>query len=278
MKNILYILLSISFIYTSCNEYDSDISINEGQPKLVLNAFISPTDTLVRVYLTQTVPTLGTSSDPNVYDAVIVITDGTNTDTMQFNFGENVYTSTIQILPSTTYTFNAKTPDGRWVEATCTTLPDIPLEYTYILDSVVNGNKVTYSVTINWKDSTSIAKTYYKTDAELMYLVIDTINQTYNFVQEQLIPNKLETMAGAGFNQPMSIVYKSNAEARNVMKFMEIHLLMVDEEYYKFDLAKENSIGGFPNFEYSKIYTNVKNGLGIVASYNNHVIKPINIE
>lgn len=278
MKRILYILISISILSVSCSELDSDILIKKGESKLVLNAFISPADTLVRVYLSQTVPVLGANVDPYVYDGTITIFDGVNTDTMRFEFGENAYVSTIKILPLTTYTFKAITPDGRWAEATCTTLPDIPLDFSFVLDSIVNDNKVTYSITINWKDSTSLAKTYYKTDAELMYLVIDTINQSYNLVQEQLRPNIFETMSGAGFNQPMSIVYKSNAELRNVLKFMELHLLMVDETYYNFDLKKQNSIGGFPNFEYSKLYTNVKNGFGIIASYHNHIIKPITIE
>ncbi len=278
MKNILYILLSISILYTSCDEYDSDITLAPGESKLVLNAFISPEDTLVRVRLSQTVPTIGASIDPMIYNAIVTITDGVQTDTMNFDFNESAYTSTIQILPSTTYTIKANTNDGRWAEASCTTLSDVPLDFTYSLDSTIADGKVTYSVTLNWKDSTALSKTYYRTDAELMYIVIDTVNQSFNVVQEQLLPNQYETVAGAGYNQPMSVVYKSNAEMRNVMKFMELHLLMVDETYYNFDLTKKNSTSGFPNFEYSKLYSNVKNGLGIVASYHNHVIKPINIE
>jgi len=278
MKNILYILLSISIVFSACEEYDSDINIKEGESKLVLNAYLSPSDTLVRVHLYQTVPTLGQNIDANVYNALVTLTDGISTDTFTFDINENAYVSRRMILPNTKYTLRASTPDGRWAEATCTTLPDEPIDFTYQLDSTVNGQYVTYTLNINWKDSTSLPKTYYKTDAEMMYLIIDTVTQTFNFVQEDLIPNKFESMPGAGFNQLMSIQYTSKVAPRNIMKFIQLHLLMVDEEYYKFDLYKKSNMGGFPSFEYSSLYTNVKNGFGIVASYHNHVIKPINIE
>lgn len=278
MEKLLYILVSVSILFASCDEYDSDINIKAGESKLVLNGYISPNDTVVRIYLTQTVPTIGTNVDANVYDGTIVITDGVITDTMHFDNNQNCYTSNMPIMPSTTYTFKATTPDGRWAEASCTTIPNTPLDFNYTLDSIIDEQTIVYKVTLHWKDSTSIPKVYYKTDAELMYLVIDTINQSFNYVTEQLSPDRFETMNGAGFNQSMSIVYTSNYSPRNTMKFMELHLLMVDEIYYNFDLNKKSNSGGFPNYEYSKLYSNVKNGFGIIASYNNHVIKPVNIE
>lgn len=278
MKNILYILLSFTLFFTACEEYDADITIKEGDSKLVLNAYLSPTDTLIRVSLTQTIPTLGPNKDATVYNGIIVISDGLNADTLRFDFNENLYTSRNPLLPNTAYTIRATTPDGRWAEATCTTLPDVPLDFTYQIDSIVNGPNITYKVNMTWKDSTSLTKAYYKADAEMMYLVIDTINQSFNFVQEDLSADKFETMQGAGFNQTMTIHYTSKLAPRNIMKFLELHLLMVDEEYYKFDLNKKNSVGGVPSFEYSSLYTNVKNGYGIVATYHNHTIKPLNVE
>ena len=278
MKYILYILLSFTVFFTACDEYDSDITIKDGESKLVLNAYLSPNGTVIRVHLTQTVPTLGPNKDAMVYNGLIYITDGNNTDTFRFDFNENAYLSQMDLLPNTTYTIKASTPDGRWAEATCTTLPDEPLDFTYQIDSIVNGSNITYKVNINWKDSTSLTKAYYKTDAELMYLVIDTINQTFNFLQDELSPNKVETMEGAGFNQNMTIQYTSKVAPRNLVKFLELHLLMVDEEYYKFDMNKKSNISGIPAYEYSSLYTNVKNGYGIVASYHNHIIKPLNVE
>lgn len=278
MKYIIYILSGFIVFLTACNEYDADINIKEGESKLVLNGFLSPTDTLIRISLTQTIPTLGPNKDATVYNGTIVISDGTIADTLKFDFSENLYTSRMTIVPNTAYTIRATTPDGRWAEANCTTLPDIPLDFSYQLDSVVNGQYITYKVNMNWKDSTSLTKAYYKADAEMMYLVIDTINQSFNFVQEDLSADKFETMQGAGFNQTMSIQYTSKVSPRNIMKFLELHLLMVDEEYYKFDMNKKSSIGGIPSFEYSNLYTNVKNGYGIIATYHNHTIKPLNVE
>lgn len=278
MKYIIYILSSFIVFLTACNEYDADINIKEGESKLVLNGFLTPSDTLIRISLTQTIPTLGLNKDATVYNGTIVISDGTIADTLKFDNSENLYTSRMTLLPNKTYTIRATTPDGRWAEATCTTLPDIPLDFTYQIDSIVNGQNITYKVNMTWKDSTSLTKAYYKADAEMVYLLIDTVHQIFNFVQDELSPNKIETMEGAGFNQNMTIQYTSKVAPRNIMKFLELHLLMVDEEYYKFDLNKKSSIGGIPSFEYSNLHTNVKNGYGIIATYNNHTIKPINVE
>ena len=104
-----------------------------------------------------------------------------------------------------------------------------------------------------------------------------TIAQTFQFITTELTPNISEINRGTGINTQMEIVYKSNKEVRFTEKYLELHLLMIDEDYYKFELAKKNNSSGFPNYEYTKLYSNVKNGFGIVASYNNYVLKPLNV-
>lgn len=278
MKRLSYIfILFVVVLSSACNEYDSDINIKDGESKLVLNAFISPDDTRLRISVTQTIPTIGRNIDPIVRDAVVTISDGITTDTLAFELNEFLYTSQTDIKPGTKYTVRAVTPDGRWAEASCTTLQDVVLDFNYTIDSQIVNNRIEYTVTMNWIDNSNSPNTYYRSDAELYYLVFDTINMTYNFITTELKPDKSEIMQGMGFNQPMEIIYKSNFELRNIEKYLELHLLMIDEDYYNFEINKRNNSSSFPNYEYSKIYSNVVNGFGIVASYHNHVLKPLNI-
>jgi hypothetical protein len=208
---------------------------------------------------------------------VVYITDGVDTFYLNYNFNSQAYTSLDKLKPETKYTIKATCPDGRWAEATCSTLADVPLDFEYTIDSVVSGGSVKYTVNITWIDSANYSQSYYRVDAELSYLLIDTVNQIYNFIQEELSPSVKEVMPGAGFNKMMSIQYKSNLAPRHTSKFLTLHLLTVDEDYYKFELMKKNNNGGFPNYEFTELYSNVKNGFGIIATYHNYIVKPINI-
>lgn len=277
MRNIFFILFLFPLFLSSCYDYPSDIEVKPGESKLVLNAYLSPSDTVIVVKVSQSMPTLGPVVDPNVYDALVYMTDGTDTFYLNYNFNNQAYTSLDKIKPNTKYTINASCPDGRWAEANITTLADAALDFDYTIDSAIAGGNVYYTVNMVWKDSTAYQQSYYRVDAELSYLLIDTVNQIYNFIQEELTPSKKEIMPGEGLNRMMSIQYQSNLAPRHTSKFLTLHLLSIDEDYYKFELMKKNNNGGFPNYEYTQLYSNVKNGFGIIATYHNYIVKPINI-
>jgi hypothetical protein len=264
-------------LFSSCEELDSDIDIKEAESKIILNGFMTPSDSVVKINVYQTQPTLGQSLDVYVRDARLTLSDGITTDTFLYLADESVYILNKRVSSNTTYTVRAELPDGRWAEASCTTPDEQPLDFTYTIDSIVNGNKIEYTVKMNWTDLSPKANTYYRTDAEMYYLIIDTLTQTYQFITTELIPNIAEINKGTGLNTQMEVVYKSNKEVRFVEKYLELHLLMIDEDYYQFELTKKSNYSGYPNYEYSKLYSNVKNGFGIVASYNNYVLKPLNL-
>jgi hypothetical protein len=277
MRAILYILMLSTLFFVSCEEVDSDINVKAGESKLVLNGFISPSDTAVRIYVSQSQPLIGPSIDQTVRNAIVTISDGITSDTLLFFDEEQVYYLDKRVNSNTTYTVRAELPDGRWAEASCTTLEEAQVDFSYTIDSAIKDNKIEYTVKMNWVDSSLNGNVYYRTDAELYYLVIDTPTQTYQFISTQLKPNVSELTKAAGFNQSMEVIYKSNFEMRFIEKYLELHLLMIDEDYYKFEQTKKSNYSGIGSYDYSKMYSNVKNGLGIVASYNNHVMKPLNI-
>lgn len=277
MKYFLWILIFSSALFSSCEELEADIDIKEGESKIILNGFITPSDSVIKINVLQTQPTLGESIDIYVRDARLTISDGITTDTFIYAADESLYKLNKRVRSGTTYTVRADLPDGRWAEATCTTPDELPLDFNYTIDSVIYGDKIEYTVKMNWTDLSPKPKTYYRTDAELYYLIIDTVTQTFQFITTELVPNVAEIKEGTGLNTQMEVVYKSNKEVRFVQKYLELHLLMVDEDYYQFEKTKKNNISGFPNYEYTKLYSNVKNGFGIVASYNNYVLKPLNL-
>ena len=275
MKYVFYILMLV--LFSACEELESDIDIKPGESKLVLSAYLTPNDSVINVQLFQTLPLLGEGIDPNVYGAIITITDGTTTDTFSYVRDEMLYKLSKTVEAGKTYTIKAIASDGRWAEASCTVPKQANLDFDYTIDTVVNNNEIEYIVTMQWTDVNINDNVYYRTDVELYYVIIDTLSGEFQFITKELEANTAELMQPLGNGQTMQIIYRSDKELRNVMKFMELHLLMVDEEYYKFERAKKNNYSGFPNYEYTRLYSNVKNGFGIVASYNNYVIKPLNI-
>ncbi len=275
MKYVLYILMVV--LFSACEELESDIDIKPGESKLVLNAYLTPNDSVVKVHLTQTIPLLGEGIDPNINNAIITITDGTTTDTFYYETNEMLYLLNKTLESDKTYTIKAVTMDGRWVEASTTIPKQANLDFTYNIDSIITNDKIEYIVTLDWTDVNVNENVYYRTDAELYYVIIDTLTGNFQLITKELLSNTSEIMKPVGNGQNMRIVYKSDKELRNIMKYLELHMLMVDEEYYRFELEKKNNYSGFPNYEYTRLYSNVRNGFGIVASYNNYVLKPLNI-
>lgn len=270
MKRLIYILIFLSIAIAACDEYDSDIDIPPAESKLVLSTFLSPRDTETYIFLYRTIPTIGSKEqDPVVKNATIILSDGTFYDTILFNpLVENYSTKRI-IESNKTYTVKAIL-DDEIVEASCTVLPEVALDFTYTIDSVISNDLVKFIVRMEWKDSTLlIPQTYYRTDVELQYFVIDTM---FISAAQNLKAKTPKTVKGTGYNTTMSIVYESTFIPRNTIKFMDLHLFMVDQDYYKFELSEKGSLG-FISYDPVTIYSNVRGGLGIVASYNNYVLK-----
>lgn len=278
MRNFVYILFVFSSLFAiSCDELDSDIQVNKGESKLVLLSFLSPSDSEITVTVQQTQPLLGEQIDPIVRNAVVTLIDGTDTLIIPFSESNNTYLLAEKVKPNTKYTLRAETPDGRWAEAECTTLQTVALDFNHTIDSTISNSGIEYRIKMEWKDSAGLGNTYYRTDAELYYIVIDTVSMEFEFIARELNPVTSEVIKGIGNSQTMSMEYLSNVEKRNIEKYLELHLFMIDDVYYKFEQTKKSNWSGFPNYEYSKLYTNVKNGYGIVASFHNYVVKPLNI-
>jgi hypothetical protein len=159
-------------VLTSCEKEVTNIKIPQSPPKLAIAAFISPQDTIIRVSVVKSIPVLGKGSlsTENIKDAVVVVSDESNSVTLLFNENERIYTidaKEFPILPGKTYFLSVNNSEGLQATASCT----IPLSYTntleMIVDSVDNeyGGKL-YSMQLLWKDIPAEVN-YYRFAAEV---------------------------------------------------------------------------------------------------------------
>lgn len=280
MKYLIYILTILSFAASSCQDYESDIDIAPSESKLVISAFLSPRDTVTFFYITKTQPTLGGSGeDPFIKNAKVIFSDGTFSDTITYRndtslFIEGYFTRR-DIEHGKTYTVTA-IADGMTASGVCTVLPESPLDFNYTVDSIILKDEIKFIVKMEWTDSSIvIPQTYYRTDVELQYIELGDI---FQFGSENLSSANGHIHVGKGFNNKMQVVYESSYIPRNSIKFIDMHLFMIDQDYYKFEKSEKGSFGIGFNTEPINVYTNIKGGFGIVASFNNYALKNLNFQ
>jgi hypothetical protein len=271
----LLILFTALLSLNACQEFDADIDLPLGEKSLVMSAFLSPEDTLIRVWAFYTVPTIGKSDQENNYvaDGLVTISDGITTDTLYFDYESRSYFLMMNEYPiegGKSYTIRVKDTEGRIASAICTVPETGLLNFDYQVDSVVHANgTVNYIFRMEWDDVPGQIR-YYRTDAELMYMTEDTTREIYEFFDEELKPSVRELHKGSGTGGRMSITYTSTAIPPAVFKLFNLMLYNTDENYYLFHLNNNGlNINFLPIYEPTENYTNVKGGLGILGAYNN---------
>jgi hypothetical protein len=257
-KKILLILSSITIGFTSCVELEADIAIPDVPSQLVLSAYLSPNDTMTRVYLSQTSPTLGQLVESQVNDALVVLSNRFYADTLMYNPLENAFTSTRPIMPAEEYQIWVRDAKGREIIARTNVVPAAPL-----------------SLAISWIDSSLFANPIFRVDAELNYLTVDTVTGIVNFFSQEMKPSSSEIITSIGPMARYEIIYTSTKVPSIEEKFIEINLLHINQDYYNFELSLKD-ISGYSFVPSTKVYTNVKNGYGIFASHNNNSAQYLN--
>src|SRR5574343_268769 len=150
MKKILYILLMLGVIQTSC-ETDADIPIPQQDPKLVLSAFLQPGAEMQMASLYMSDPIFdGSNIDFTslIQNAEITITDGTKSVKFKYDFNIFSYVipkDSLAIEYNKEYTVTAKY-DGKEVSSTIKTISNIPIQLTDVkFDSLIEEDPFGYS-------------------------------------------------------------------------------------------------------------------------------------
>lgn len=277
MKKIIYIFLMLGVFQTSC-ETEADIPIPQQDPKLVLSAFLQPGAEFQMASLYMSDPIFdGSNIDftSMIQNAEITITDGTKK--VKFNYDFNVFSyvipkDSLTIEYNKEYTVTAKY-DGKEVSSTIKTISNIPIQLSDVkFDSLIEEDPFGYSTKTyfgyaKWVDPPE-EKNYYCIE---MFALVKNINGDSSRISLSDFYSNLylsdEGKNGASMTATIE-AYQYNSEFQeNGYVGYELLVTKVDEQYYKYFKSLQNYGGDDPFSEPSLIYTNVNNGLGIVASF-----------
>lgn len=278
----------------SC-EKEADIKIPEVKPKLVISSFICPQDTIIRVLVTKTAPIFRTRKSGDYFkdfnpinDAIVTITDGQNSINLVFNEKDLMYTSQnnqYQIQPEVEYQLTVSAL-GQTVKAKC----KIPKEVTSLIATVDSieytrnywGEIHTYKVlqlTAKWTDI--FPETNY-------YRLLADVETNYpsdpDFLGSKFISAYFEEETirkdKSGSSGTMSLkgefnsgIYTPPDKPERKAIGINVHLLHINEDYYKYYEWLRNDNDGNPFAEPTLVYTNVVGGLGVFAGYNRYSLR-----
>ncbi len=273
MKKIvqsLYILCLL-FLLNACTK-DADVKLPAVASKLVINSFLSPQDSLVKVTVTLSQPLYNNSNSGqyyNVSDATVQINDGSVTKTLLYNSVTNYYYipfSQLPIIVGTTYYLTVTTPDGKNVSAS-TSIPNANSTLTFssqIINDPNQGNQ--YSITANWNDTPG-SEDYYRISYYSKQFYPGAIDTTYYSSFSDNFSDK--DYDGKIFNQNFS-VYESSITGSEG----ELYLIHATKEYYLFHLKLADAAGsGNPFSEPVQMYSNINGGYGIFAGFNQYKLQ-----
>ena len=271
MCKIIYIISIAALLcfFSSCVK-DADVKLPAVESKLVINSFISPQDTIIRVAVTLSQPLYNNSNAGqffNVSNASVLINDGVNSKTLIYNSIENYYSIGISQLPivvGTTYYLTVSTPDGKNITAT-TSIPNANSTLTFSSHYVNDPNQQdsTYSITTFWNDSPG-TEDYYRV----------------SYYEKQFYPGAIDTSYSILFSGNYSDKDKDGTtlsdifevyKAYSIGNMGELYLIHATKEYYLYHTKladAANSLGPFT--EPVQMYSNINGGYGIFAGFNQY--------
>ncbi len=273
-------LLALALLLLACEKEVTSPKLAGYQSQLVINAFISPQDTLLRVLVHQS---RTVTDDQPVYasgavtDATISLSDGQRTirfppaqsDSILRGYVYQVRAEELPIKAGHTYYLEVRTPDGRLAKAQCT-VPVANTTAEWVIDSTEvseNGfNFKRYTGNLRWQDQAGEAN-YYRIAAEA---AITQTNRRDLFIPLSWDGNYSaffsdERLDGSVFTSPTN-TFSLNQLATSATLY--VHLLTTDRSYFQYHRTLRSNETGNPFVEPVLIYSNVEGGLGVFAAFN----------
>ncbi len=287
--------------------------IGEIKPKLVVHAYISPQDTMIRVFVTESIPVfkeIGESGQHVIKDARVVLSDSRQEVVLNYDSTYQAYTIAADRMGGIQagYTYRLKVQDeSRSVEAS-TTIPSVsPAIASYKVDTSYTSSgtgfgrrDTTLAVQFTWRDPAGHRNFYrvigkaivimdyreYESDGVFIYkrgrvtmpLYWDNSYGRSDFQSDvhsdgavmQSPVGRVSIRRPTFFSQD-GIEY---AERPNEVRTITLELLHTDEPYYRYQQSalQHDEASGNPFAEPVLLYSNVKGGLGVFASYNSFSI------
>lgn len=299
-KYILLIALS-AFLLPACEDFFltevDNVKIPGFEPQLVVNAYISPQDTVVRVRVERSMPHVQNSRDyvPVRGDAeVFIARKGGEFIPLQYD-GRSSFVISIAdfpVEPDTHYLLQVKTPMGEYVDAECY-VPGFETVEMNIAAPVSSSMEWGVEInTIEWQLSvaTEGKDNYYRTggyvrpyqilsDGDSLYTLAGGTHDIYlEKGAEFFLDKKGSDYAFRGiYHNNFSYNFYPGDPNYYEMELVEridsvfIYILKTDYHYFQFHSSVENynyHDDDFPFSENARIYSNIKGGLGAFGGYN----------
>ncbi|MDD2549129.1 MAG: DUF4249 domain-containing protein [Bacteroidales bacterium] len=278
LKSIKYIAIAlVATMHYSCIKEVDNLNLPNTKPKLVVQSFISPGDSITAtVYASKPINyNVGSNSYYSAYDTVknatitlINLSTGSST-TIPFDADKKKY-----ILPPLDFSIEKGTEYELNVTANTfepiTARTTVPTgEATAKLNKIDTVNVEEYGGVRIWISGTiddpATEKNFYKissyiTDTDTLETRVVSFFWTFYSDSNQ----NGETI---NFNHPM--YYHENGTTEIIQSYITILFYEIDEHYYKFHKSIETIYGTMDNpfTESSHLYSNIEGGLGVFASF-----------
>ncbi|MBR9832714.1 DUF4249 domain-containing protein [bacterium] len=274
-KQLLALLvLIISAVMVSCEKEAKEIELPKVDPKLVVYGFLSPSDSVIEIVVSKSVPYFGDQKG-NIYDpvsdATVLLSSEGQTISLPFSIENGSYIvrneAPFSILAGKTYSLQVSSPGGFYVSAATTVPSSLPNQVKVEIDSSIrtsNGfNEKIYRIQTVFLDQPNqrdyyhgITKIYQDTlkDKRYAYTICN------NFKEDEGV-NGQEIRLNCNYSN-----FYSGFDGANSFSGFSV-LYTTDISYFKYHVSLDNYIEDNPFAEPSRVYSNINGGLGCLGSY-----------
>lgn len=282
--NLITIIAALLILgLMACEDVVTNVELPNSQPAVVIFSYISPEADTIRaeVFYSNPINQPGNYSKNTIKDAQVVLKEAGGAETvLQYHEPTDNFVAAIQpgfLVQEKVYTISVSTPKGEKAEATC----ELPKKNQSLritdFDSTHIDQMVRYRFKLEFDDNQG-KPDYYRLMAKAVVRRIweaDTAIWEYgvwfNYGQELIAvkDNNGKTFAAEGSIEIYRDPYWSNEQLLG----LKCYLLSTDEHYYHFHRSLQNYEPDNPFSEPTLIYSNVKDGLGVVAGFNPHKLE-----
>jgi Domain of unknown function (DUF4249) len=284
MKNALYLLVLIGLFLSSCNSFVKEVSLKnlpENKESLVLNAYISPQDTILAARILYSNVVFGETQvneriqEKIIDNAKVFINEGSNIIELKFDNKQNLYlanTKIFKIKSGKTYQIKVTDSNGQIYSAE-TTVPQ-QVEFKVLTPKKINQNEFNYN---NWEVPINLEaqpNTYYRIgvfsretnlfvdqNGKQVLGIIETGSDAMQFFKNE--SQKIQTL-----NEKIKTFFQLENNTNSNSRKTKMVVFNVDQNYFKYhESIKKNFQNENPFAEPSLTYSNVNNGYGCFGSY-----------
>lgn len=289
-------LISMALL-TACDSLVKEVDPSRTpstESQFVVNAYISPQDTVLAVLVTRSRPVFGPSAniDPQtVSNVAVTLSDGSRSVPLPFSEKDGFHRADARLLPigaGQTYTLTVTAPGGERLTARTTVPQPVPLEEVK-LDSTENTNRFgpggySFFLQAFWRDAPGV-KNYYRLAGNLFYTQRYTTGQppreqsvnnvtSFGFGNGGLVTD--ENRDGTRISSRRQQIYLPSMSVNGQPPTFPspvsyiIYLLNVDENYYRYheSAERQDNVNDNPFAEPVLVQGNIEGGLGCFGSYN----------